>query len=458
MEALNSSVCANVSVDLSESSIRFTTNRHLLVTVATLMCLVAAFIVSSNIFIIYVFVNHRQRSNHVSRINVPGSFSVVRETLLISISFVHMFIAAFCLPLTIVQVVSNGRWTLGFTLCRVKIYADVLSEVVRIYHAVCLTLDSFIMLRFPLRHRMLKSKSGYGLAATVWIIPLALFLLTVSLGWDREDIEDTLECLSQHKTCVTFLSKKVVLIMFPTSTVMLLSILVVLSVLVAIQTHKRGQRRKRKIVKVNLNQSSSWKSSNTLSCVGVQMNSLDSRSTPAPNVISGICNPGNENNVYDNVQLSEASCQSLKNNKSDTSSAIYSLTSAESDTADIGTIANARCSKETLDSVRVTDRSNICLVTSLKPSPEVKAKPNRFKSGVVIVIVVTITHCFYLVSALVCSALLAFNVIIFPLWLMSFLSWLKYVHVSLIPLYLFRNPYFQKIAWPTRTKTHVSKQ
>ncbi|KAI8764303.1 5-hydroxytryptamine receptor 5A [Biomphalaria glabrata] len=231
--------CDNVSLDLSESSTRFTRHPHLLVAIATGMCLIATLIVVCHLLIIAVLIQHRYHKKYVNRNNKQESMSPVRQKLTISNSLLHLVIAVFCMPLAIAEVVSNGEWTLSSSLCPVRIYVEVLTEVIRVFHSVVLWMEFFVLVRFPMRHRMMKSRSGYGIVVTVWVVPLLLLVVAVSLGWDTDGIGEDLYCLSQANKCVTFFSKKMVLMIFPLTLILCASIVIVMVVIVAFETHRR---------------------------------------------------------------------------------------------------------------------------------------------------------------------------------------------------------------------------
>ncbi|KAK6960193.1 5-hydroxytryptamine receptor 5A [Biomphalaria glabrata] len=241
MDMANGSRCDNVSLDLSESSTRFTSHPYLLVVIVTVLCFLATFIIGANVLILGLLVHRRYRNKYVNRIKKQGNFSPIRLSLTTSVSFLHLFVAVFCMPLTIVQVVNNGKWTLGPSLCRLRTYAEVLTEVVRIYHIVCLSFDFFLMLRFPMRHRMLSPSVGYVVLATVWAIPLVLFVVAVSLGWDTEGIEDALHCLNQYNMCLVVLSQKVVLLFFPIAIALTLFMMVGIAVILKIRKRPKDR-------------------------------------------------------------------------------------------------------------------------------------------------------------------------------------------------------------------------
>ncbi|KAK0066129.1 5-hydroxytryptamine receptor 5A [Biomphalaria pfeifferi] len=241
MDMANGSRCDNVSLNLSESSTRFTSHPYLLVVIVTVLCFLATFIIGANVLILGLLVHRRYRNKYVNRIKKQGNLSPIRLSLTISVSFLHLFVAVFCMPLTIVQVVNNGKWTLGSSLCRLRTYAEVLTEVVRIYHIVCLSFDFFLMLRFPMRHRMLSPSVGYRVLATVWAIPLVLFVVAVSLGWDTEGIEDALHCLNQYNMCLVVLSQKVVLLFFPIA--IALTLFMMVGIAVILKSRKRPENR-----------------------------------------------------------------------------------------------------------------------------------------------------------------------------------------------------------------------
>ncbi|KAH9512968.1 hypothetical protein Btru_037186 [Bulinus truncatus] len=136
------------------------------------------------------------------------------------------------MPLSICEVVNNGHWKLGKTFCQVQAIVEALTEVISIFHTICMCLDSFLMVRKPFMYRSLTSRTGYGMVAFSWTIPSMTFAFAISLGWHTEGMEETLRCLDQYYICIPIFNKKLVLFIIPltvaTSFVVLLLVVVVL--------------------------------------------------------------------------------------------------------------------------------------------------------------------------------------------------------------------------------------
>ncbi|KAI8776571.1 5-hydroxytryptamine receptor 5A [Biomphalaria glabrata] len=239
----NQSACVNVSVDLSDSSTRFSSHPLVLTISATALCLLAAFIVGSNIVVIVLVIYDRHHRKYVNRTVNHGGFSNIKKLLFISVSAVHMIVGALCIPLAIVQVIANGTWTLGSTFCTGRMLVEVLTELIRIYHSLCFGLDSYAMVRKPFKYKMLTSRTGYVTVLFSWTVPMAIVCIAVGLGWHRDGVEDALSCLEERSMCVALLGKKFSLIVLPSGVCLSFGVFVAMATVTLKEIQRIHQRR-----------------------------------------------------------------------------------------------------------------------------------------------------------------------------------------------------------------------
>ncbi|KAH9512969.1 hypothetical protein Btru_037187 [Bulinus truncatus] len=243
MVMLNQSNCDIAPVDLSPSSTRLTEHPYLLVVIATVLCIMAVFIVGAHVVIIVSTVYERCIQRSMRRAEEPGTFGNTRKTLLISFSVIQLLIGGLFLPLAIVQVVNNGKWTLGPTLCSARILGESLSEVISIYHSICVCLDSFLMVSRPLKYRFMSLRIGYAMIIASWAIPIAIYIIATNHRWDTEGVEDVLWCTQESHLCSFIMGKKLVLLLLPST--VLISSLVFISMAETLlrKVHEIYQRR-----------------------------------------------------------------------------------------------------------------------------------------------------------------------------------------------------------------------
>ena len=78
------------------------------------------------------------------------------------------------------------RWVYGGGLCVVTTYVLYVLGFMNTYLIGCLNLSKLTVMLFPLRARLRSRKLGYIIAATLWVITTALFL--VRIIWFKRDV------------------------------------------------------------------------------------------------------------------------------------------------------------------------------------------------------------------------------------------------------------------------------
>ncbi|KAK0055476.1 trace amine-associated receptor 13c [Biomphalaria pfeifferi] len=405
MDTVNQTVCDNVSVDLSESSVRFTTHPEILLVIAVAMSLVAAFIVVSNVLLIAAFVYSRYHGKYINRTDRPGGYSDTKNILSISFSLAHFVIGGFCMPLAIVQILLNGRWSLGSSLCTARVFAEVLSEIIIIYHAICMCIDNVIMVRKPFLYRMMTSKTGYVMAVLSWTMPTILFFISSALGWNTQGLEDALLCLRERHVCVAIMSKNFVFLIMPSAVSISIVGFIGLAAIVLKEVHRLHET---KVKQGNI------KKANREKIVG-----HDCRTT---NKSYKIRSEGSES-------LNEA-IKSGSNIKS-IAQLIESERSISTITLTRVRIAYLSCEVDQSTAIMMQTRSRVTALPA-------KTAANRKRKTFGILITLVLLHVLYLTAFMVVSALLVFHAKMFPLWLISAIIMLRYFHSASIPMVLFQ--------------------
>ncbi|KAK0066127.1 trace amine-associated receptor 2 [Biomphalaria pfeifferi] len=210
---MNGTNCQNVTVDLSESSLRLTSNKHLLVVMVIISCLIAAFTVGANILIIVgVLLSRRARRQQVL---VSSGISSNTKLIMASFAFGHLIFGGVCMPFAIIQMVSNGAWYFGPDLCVARTYLESLMEIIGVYHVISMSVDTYIAVCQPMKYRVLTSRYAYAMLGFCWLSPATLFAAPLLLGGYRNGKEDMFDCLLQHTSCVTLYGKDTLLLVLP---------------------------------------------------------------------------------------------------------------------------------------------------------------------------------------------------------------------------------------------------
>ncbi|KAK6959670.1 5-hydroxytryptamine receptor 5A [Biomphalaria glabrata] len=412
---LNKSLCDYVSLDLSESSIRYTSHPHLLVIIAVVMCLMNTYIVGANIFIIVVIGYSRHYSSNVNRSDKRGGYSDINKILSMSLHADQLLIGCFCIPLTTLQIVNNGRWSLGYPFCTVRVFVEAYSEIVYTYHFICMCLDALVQVRCPLRYRLLTTKTGYGMVFFCWAIPLFTFIVTVCLGWHTEGIEDALVCLQLFNICANIFSKKFILFILPSSIVISLIVLAAFSAILLKEIYRIHQRR---------SLHGQIKDSSLVNSGGV----------PNPVGAGSQCSSCSNNQLNASIENVEK-IQSIGDGPPAMITASASIVNQDMRQYlyTSGSYSNTSKIKENVESKQVKMNGN--------KTRTIKTKRKAFA----LVISMATIYSFYLLWFIVISSLFVYDISMFPLWVISLITSVRYLHSAFLPVILFHHKPFQKL-------------
>uniref|UniRef100_A0A2C9LYH0 G-protein coupled receptors family 1 profile domain-containing protein n=1 Tax=Biomphalaria glabrata TaxID=6526 RepID=A0A2C9LYH0_BIOGL len=404
---LNNTLCDNVSVDLSMSSVRLTEYKHLLVVIATLFVLVAAFVVGGHCLLISAVIHqryHRSPAGTFHHITVSSH----KLIMLVSTSFHHVILCGFCLPLTIFQMVSNGRWSLDRDMCTVRTYVESLVEIVNVYHMIYTCIDAYVMVCHPLKYRRLPAKFGYVMAFFSWSIPVTTTAFFLSLGWHVEGIEEIIYCLQVHNLCITLYSWKYLMFIIPISVLICVPSLIGISVLVLKEIQRINERRDHMKNRIK----DAFKLANN------KINIRDSHlELQIGKFHQNWQDP--EENLEDKIHYDKESY--LNEQSFRTCQTLSQIRSIDSDCNESNNcVKNGSTIKETAAKNKVSKLSRTWRACH--------------KIGLVV-----IWHCLYWVSFVAFFVLLLNETKMFPLWTVSLVAWFRYFNSALNTALLYRH-------------------
>ncbi|KAK0066128.1 trace amine-associated receptor 13c [Biomphalaria pfeifferi] len=410
-------VCSNVSVDLSELSVRFTQHPHLLFFIATAMCLVAAFIVSANSLLIISIVYSRYHGKFVNRRLNQSGISATKRVLFVSFSTVHIIIGGLCMPLAISQVIQNNRWYLGPTFCSIRVFLEAISEFINMYHTICVCTDTFIMVLSPFKYRLLTARTGYGMVMFSWAVPVLLCALSVSLGWHTEGVEDTLRCIHEYNLCTIILSKKFLILIVPVTILTSFVALVAMVFILLKEINRFHQRRSEQVgAKVT------------------DVKRVENLANAKKNQQLGESREGSKRDATKSIEVIERGTNEHEE----------TMTSQKYLGIDISTIANSNITKQYIvDDVDVTKATNGC--SSKDKTAPVRSGANRKCKVFGIVIALASLHSVYLILFMVTSYMMVYKTRMFQVWIISAVIGLRYVHSAVVPLCLFQHPHVRAL-------------
>ncbi|KAI8764301.1 trace amine-associated receptor 13c [Biomphalaria glabrata] len=411
-------VCSNVSVDLSEPSVRFTQHPHLLFVIATAMCLVAAFIVSANSLLIISIVYSRYRGKFVNRRLRQSGFGATKRVLFVSFSTVHIVIGGLCMPLATYQVIQNNRWYLGATFCSFRVFLEAISEFINMYHTICVCTDTFIMVLSPFKYRLLTARTGYGMVMFSWAVPVLLCALSVSLGWHTEGVEDTLRCIHEYNLCTIILSKKFLILIVPV-TILTSFVAMVAMVFILLKEINRFHQRRSEQVGAKV----------------TDVKRVENLANAKKNQQLGESREGSKRDATQPIEIIERGTNEYKET---------TVTSHHHLGIDISTIACSNITEQYIaDEVDVT-KATYRRSSKDKTAP-VRSGANRKCKVFGIVIALATLHSVYLILFMVTSYMIVYKTRMFQVWIISAVIGLRYVHSAVVPVCLFQHPHVRAL-------------
>ncbi|KAH9505357.1 hypothetical protein Btru_058465 [Bulinus truncatus] len=205
-------------------------------TVSLILCLVTSticvFSVISNVTIFIALVRSVYKCN--GRQTIDTTSSTVTKLIFISYVSVDIIVAVFLMPMSILEVVNKGRWTLGSYMCRAKYFASNIICYLSIIHILTMAVERYLAVCHPLVYRLFTSRHGYILIALSWICSVILVVL-IQISWSQS-------CYEVGETCFVIYDRNVFVIQFILTYIFPFVTVVVLYVLILKDVRRFHQR------------------------------------------------------------------------------------------------------------------------------------------------------------------------------------------------------------------------
>jgi 7 transmembrane receptor (rhodopsin family) len=236
----------------NETFVKYSKDNHVIFSISFLMSLVATFTVFSNctlfIAMVQTLVKDYWRGLRTVANNSHNSF--ITMFLMLSMTLSGVMVGGFIMPLSILELISNGRWTYGYSLCAVKVYTDYLLCAVSTLHVLFMAVDTYVLVCKPLAYRQLKARTAYAMISSGWILPIVLAVL-----WSTLQKVQLADCIDASFVCQQFSNAAIFNFIFATLFFILYSIVIVLYLLIMnniIAFRKRKYQRTNKNIKTSI--------------------------------------------------------------------------------------------------------------------------------------------------------------------------------------------------------------
>ncbi|KAI0985715.1 hypothetical protein GJ496_010574 [Pomphorhynchus laevis] len=125
---------------------RFTDNDALKIILVIFFAIIDFFGVFGNCIVIFVITSTRH-------LNLPQNY------LIVSLAFVDLLLSIVSMPLYINTSIFNGRWMLGFQLCRLFMLYDVTLSSASMLNLCAISIDRYFALYYPFKYKFKRNNS-----------------------------------------------------------------------------------------------------------------------------------------------------------------------------------------------------------------------------------------------------------------------------------------------------------
>ncbi|CAL1540406.1 unnamed protein product, partial [Lymnaea stagnalis] len=161
---------------------------------AIILSAVALFTLSSNlIFIVIMLCTNKTRNLRRHKANDNN----IAMMLMMSMAISDITFSVSVMPLSIVEVIENGKWNLGETLCAARQTVNDFLCSVSIFHVNFMALDRYMAVCKPLSYRLLTNKTGYVMVMVSWLVPTFLVVLPRLIGWNNLGAKESVGCTGE---------------------------------------------------------------------------------------------------------------------------------------------------------------------------------------------------------------------------------------------------------------------
>ncbi|KAK0041762.1 trace amine-associated receptor 5 [Biomphalaria pfeifferi] len=176
----------------------YTNNTGILISVGAFMASIATLTVLANVivFVAMALTLTRDIRRGLTTVARSSNNSYITRFLVLSMTTSGVIVGGFIMPLSLLQLINNGQWLFGYTLCVVMTYTDYLLCAVSTLHTLFMAIDTYLVICKPLLYRRLTPKIAYLMIALGWLAPILLVILWTTL--QKNKVSD---CLSVEEPC-----------------------------------------------------------------------------------------------------------------------------------------------------------------------------------------------------------------------------------------------------------------
>lgn len=125
--------------------------------------------------------------------------STLTKMLMTSLACSDTMLGLFMMSLQLHELSNQGKWTLGSTLCALRIHVNNFLCASSITHIFCMSVDRYVAVCKPLLHRQLTRTTGYVMLSLSWGVPFVLIFIPDMVI--HEYSADSEQCLTYTINC-----------------------------------------------------------------------------------------------------------------------------------------------------------------------------------------------------------------------------------------------------------------
>lgn len=166
----------NVTTDtlVCQMSQKIFESKHCLFAVSLILSVMAASTVAGNGTVFVAMIQTLRKHGDLQAFNNHNNSSCITKLLMLSMTVAGVFVGTFIMPLSLVEVISNGDWTLGIFMYKLRVLLDYLLCSITSLHITFMAADTYLVVCKPLLYRLLTPRTGYIMTAVCWILPILI--------------------------------------------------------------------------------------------------------------------------------------------------------------------------------------------------------------------------------------------------------------------------------------------